>query len=726
MTSDLAFLSWALVMIALCGLLTFSFIKNLRVIRDASQQLAAPLAGGTDAEALERYRGAILRVEAQNRSWLLPRLGLGESVEVERGLKERFCRRFQKAVLAPLDQETERNVALLNAYSSDGAYCQYAMHLVRRLNILRARLGGADAGELQKRPLPAAPIPPKDLTDRSLQEPARRFGQLYLCYLAWSGDEAALRTEARQVQARLKEVLVPREGNLRWLCHWVEHNEGLAPLTLSPFWGGIASGEPELMLYPTYTRKGMERLNALVAELEAATGNRGGFRRAKAELDGWQRNAAFSAWHSFALDFSGGVKRLRGNHEWQRVAAVMATDRGPYLAFMDRMAYELEPLSRGGDVPSWVRQLYLLQGGRTQRAAPYQGIMAKAAGSGVRALGGMRQKLSGGGAATADPLQETAAGWREYLAALGSIAPAVASRAQSFQLASQTFSDDPATGRSPFFAAYHAMNRIQLGVGSDTPMTEVCARLVAGPMNFFWYYVRQEAAAQLQEQWEEQVVPGAAELPGAQATQVLLGPDGLAWKFAKGPAAPFLVRTEHGYRPKEVLGATLPLDSAFFSFMARGPRVVASTLTRQASYTVGVRGYPTEANGDATTQPHATRLELLCTGNTQSLVNLNYPTGKTFYWAPDSCSDVVLQVEVGDLVLTKRYGGPHGFPSFLEDFRGGSRTFASSEFPGEAGALTRMGIRQVKVNYRFTGNGAVIKQTAGARAQVPRNIGKSY
>ncbi|UFS69189.1 type VI secretion system protein ImpL [Geomonas sp. RF6] len=726
MTADLAFMSWALVMIALSGLLGFSFIKNLRTIRVASAQLAPPVAAGSDLEVLERYRAAIATVEGQNRGWMTPRLGLTGSIEVERGLKEKFCRRFRKTVLSPLDKDLEQNVALLHSYSPDATYCQYAMHLVRRLNILRARIGGAQLAELQKKPLPAAPLP-VGVTERGGQEPGRKFGQLYLSYLAWSKDGDALKAEAQSLQARLRYVLAMKEGNLRWLCHWVEHNEGLTPLTLAPFWGGVPSGADEPVIYPTYTRKGMARLSALVGEVEGASGGKGRYAAARADLENWQRNAAFVAWQTFAQDFSRGVKRLRGNNEWQRVASVIGTEQGPYLALMNRLTWELEPLSHGTGVPVWLRQLYLLQGARTQRAAPYDGIMAKAADTGAPTSGGIKQKLSrGGGGVGADPLQETAAAWREYLSALGAIAPAAASRGQSFQLAAQTFTDDPATGRSPFFAAYHSLNRIRLGVGADSPMAEVPARLVAGPMEFLWYYIRKEAAAKLQEEWEEEVVPGGVELPTPQATQVLLGPDGLAWKFAKGPAAPFLVRTDGGFKPKEVLGATLPLDGAFFSFMSRGTNVVASALSRQASYTVGIKALPSEANQDATSHPHATRLDLLCAGNTQSLVNLNYPTGKTFYWAPENCSDVVLKVEVGDLVLTKRYGGPRGFPAFLNDFRGGSRTFATSEFPAEAGALQKLGIKHVRVNYTFTGSAPVLRQSAAAQAHVPRSIGKSY
>jgi type VI secretion system protein ImpL len=184
-----------------------------------------------------------------------------------------------------------------------------------------------------------------------------------------------------------------------------------------------------------------------------------------------------------------------------------------------------------------------------------------------------------------------------------------------------------------------------------------------------------------------------------------------------------------GYRPKVVLGEKIPLDNSLFNYMTKGAKTQAQAaviaMEKPRSYNVGIMGLPTDANSDAKTKPHSTRLEIQCGGNSQSLVNNNYPVSKTFYWSQDTCSDVVFQIEVGDKVLTRHYMGQQGFPDFLKDMRGGKRTFSTQEFPGEKSALDRMGIKSITVNYQFVGSGAILKQTATlSSGQAPRSIAR--
>ena len=230
----------------------------------------------------------------------------------------------------------------------------------------------------------------------------------------------------------------------------------------------------------------------------------------------------------------------------------------------------------------------------------------------------------------------------------------------------------------------------------------------------------------MQAQWDEQVLAATAGMTEAEAMHILLGTEGLAWRFAKGPAAPFITQNASGkYRAKEVLGAKIGFDvSQFNKFMSKG-KIVRKDIERRSkpqNFTIGINGLPTDANSDARTKPHRTRLELQCGGNTQTLVNNNYPTSKTFSWSSDTCGDVILKIEVGDLVLTRHYMGQQGFPSFLKDMKGGRRTFSTREFPGEKNALERMGITSITVNYQLSGSEAVIRNTIPLSGHAPRSI----
>ncbi|MGE5238549.1 MAG: type VI secretion system protein ImpL, partial [Chloroflexota bacterium] len=254
--------------------------------------------------------------------------------------------------------------------------------------------------------------------------------------------------------------------------------------------------------------------------------------------------------------------------------------------------------------------------------------------------------------------------------------------------------------------------------------------LLSGPYTYLWAYTRMETACYLQSQWDEKVLAEALGAAGPQVTQILLGQDGYVWKFIKGPAAPFVGKSlQRGYASREVLGGAIPFESGFYSFLSRGARIQTQSATQaqaKESYPVSVKGLPTDVNPEAKLKPHATRLELQCATGSQSLINLNYPVSKTFNWAPESCGNVVFQIEVGDVVLVKKYLGPHGFPDFLQDFKAGQRVFYPQDFPVERQALERLGIKHIRAHYLITGAQAILGQTRVAPGQAPRSIARCW
>jgi type VI secretion system protein ImpL len=356
-----------------------------------------------------------------------------------------------------------------------------------------------------------------------------------------------------------------------------------------------------------------------------------------------------------------------------------------------------------------------------------KGTLAKAAEEGKKLIGAIEKTLGKeAGGETVESQLTAAKAYQEYQSALTAIGSAATSRSQAFQLASQTFSEEFATGKSPFFAAYGAASRLKAGIAKGRGAEEVFSRFITGPLDFLWTFVRMETACYLQRQWEEKVLSESEGAAGQQAIQLLLGPDGLAWKFVKGTAAPFISRSpQKGYYARDVMGATLPFDPSFFTFLVKGAQAQAAAVTKQ-NYTVGIKGLPTDANPEARIKPHSTKLELHCANGIQNLVNLNFPVSKTFTWSSETCKDVLFQIEVGDLVLTKKYTGDQAFPEFLQDFKGGQRTFYANDFPGEKGALEKLGVRYVKANYQFTGDQPVLGQVKSLPGQAPRSIVKCW
>lgn len=727
-TGNLGLVSWMLCGVALCGLLSFSFVKNMSTVREVSRQFekTSRLSGDpvSDLLVLDSFRQGILKVEERNGSWWIPRFGLTESVKVERALKEKFCRQFRDGFLIPYDRQLAAGVGGLSGATPDELYAQYAIHLARRINILKASMEGKPVGQLQSMPQ-AASVSFLSSETQSASEARKQFGVLYLHYLAWRADSPDLAKEMNQLQVWLRQIIPLKGQSLAWLAPWVDRYSGIPGVTLADFWGGSVTFSGERTVLPSFTRKGKEQLDRAVQEVETALGDSRLLAASRQNFAAGYRTACLGSWQAFAAMFPRGSERLRGHREWQQVAARMATEQSPYLALMNRMTQELEVLVGKESVPPFVSQVYALQLARAGGAT--SGVVTKTADSGKRLIGSIGQKL--GAEAVAKNIELPLAAsktWQEYQSALTAITPAASSRQAAFQLATQTFGDDPATGKSPFYAAANAAARLKATLGGNAG-DEALWRLVTAPLDYLWSYVRQESASQLQTLWEEHVLAATLGMTPQQAGPILLGADGLAWRFVKGPAAPFIRGSASGYAPRQAFGGSLPLEGSLFSFLTKGANVQAGAAGRQPNYSVAIKGLPTDADADARIKPHATRLEVQCAGQTQTLVNRNFPVGKTFYWSPDTCGDVILQIEAGDLALTKRYGGSEAFPDFLREFSSGSRNFSTREFPGERDALSRMGITHIRVNYQFIGSGAVIKQGgAMAGATAPRQIARSW
>ncbi|HJV65164.1 MAG TPA: type VI secretion protein IcmF/TssM N-terminal domain-containing protein [Geomonas sp.] len=726
-TGNLGLVSWLILGIAICGLLSFSFVKNISTIRQISHHfsLASELKEVRygDLAALDRYRQSILSVEERNRHWWIPRFGLHASLKVEQELKQGYCRKFRDGFLAAFDRELAGNMAALSPGVTDAIYAEYVVHLARRINLLRGVRQGVGEGALQAMPQPGC----RGIAASGETAARESFAAAYLCYLSWGRDSAELGREAAFLQGWLRHLLALKGNDLIWMTSWLDRHGSAAPVTLGDFWGGSRPLADEKTVPHSFTRKGKSELDALRKEVEMALADPKALASRKAEFENWYKSASRASWEAFAIDFSRGSQRLKGEREWQEVAARMVTEQGPYLCFLSRLGSEFATSFQEPGLPCWLQQVQRLLKMQAGGAFAESLTVTRATGRSTKLLASLEKKV--GRSAGADTMEQRLAGsraYRDYRSALSAIAPATASRLQAYQAAMQLHQDDTVTGKSPLVAAFQAAAQLRAALGTGTSSSQPVGQLVAGPVGFLWSFIHKEASAYLQSQWEEQVLAGTLGMNPQQATPLLLGPEGLVWRFVKGPAAPFLSRSLRGYHAKEVLGASVQFDTGFLAFLARGSEFQAATLTRQPTYSLGIEALPTDANPEAQVRPQGTRLELQCGASSQSLVNLNYPIGKTFNWSPDSCGDLLLQIEVGDLVLTRRYPGPQGFPEFLNSFPAGHHTFTPGDFPGEAKALQTMGVRYIRVNYRFTGSGAVIKQATSFCSQVPRTITRCW
>lgn len=732
LTRSLGLTAWVAVVIAACGLLSFSFVKNLKTLKDASRAFSSPpiMQGDVAADTLtiERFKKAVVKVEKQNANWWIPRLGLHESISVEAGLKRKYCDLFASGFLDHFDKQMNERMTRFSAATPPAVIGQHAMHLARRINLIKARLTDNRVENLSA--LPKAAYTGELMNVAVIDEITSQLSDHYLHYLIWRSDDGALNNELRDLQTWLKHVLTLEGVKLNWLVDWTNASGEVAGVKMADFWRNLPPDPEEAAVAPAFTPEGKRVVEGYISEIESALFEPLAIGSQKLDFKAWYNETYIRQWQTFARYFPKGNERLGDRDMWQRIGTEMPTGEGPYSKLMARMTEMLQPIKGLENAPEWVDLIYRFRDTRVQaEAVGKQDGLAKA-GIIRRATSKVKSKLNRleyqTGVETEDAFQfearmEAAKAYKQYHDALMDLSDATDSRKTAFKMASDLYSEDPATGDSPFFKAKRGEKKLRLEMGKRNKETDVFWDLVNGPIRFFHDYVIRETQCELQSIWEKQVVLEVRDLPqGTNLNKLLMGNDGYAIQFLKGPAAPFIDRSRRkDYFAKKIDGKAVEFKSGFFTFLSRGKKVAQPV---QASYSVSIKAYPTDSNKGALVKPHATKLELQCGNERKRLVNLHYPIRKTFNWSAQSCGDVRFDIEIGNLVLTKIYPGYLGFPRFLNDFKTGQKTFTPDDFPEQAAALRRMGITQITPRYQFTGHRKVLRFLQTSPGRIPQEI----
>ncbi|MCP4689375.1 MAG: type VI secretion system protein ImpL [Desulfobacterales bacterium] len=729
LTRNLGLTSWIAVLTALCGLLSFSFVKNMGAMRDASEEFSNPqiLQGDIvqDLALMDRFREAIETVETGNRNWWTPRLGLNTSIDVEKGLKRRYCERFKESFIGPFD---ERIIAVMSAFSetiSDETAARYTDHLVKRIHLLRARLEEESLQTLLDMDNPSFFALPFEGASEPPSDVRRKFAVLHAYYLAWNrGGRDELERRMIDMQAWLKHILIEKRDDLNWLVTWANNEPTLSSVKLEDFWGGEADPPDEIIIHPAYTRQGGVEIEKFIGKIEAALPDPLIIVEQKGAFQKRLHQVVVDAWYTFGALFPSGEELLLGRDHHQRAAARIVAGKGPCVLFLDRLASELEPFSGSGlgpaaggkKTPAWMELVFAFKTARIQAAAmnalERKDAPGKTPKKGKQLISKLEKKVGAGlKGSSLEVGSKAGQAFNDYEKAIREIKPTTVSGKAAFEMATAGFSEDPAAGASPFFRAARAENQL---LGSLTPAgasDKMFTDLISLPRLFLWQFVNREAACHLNHLWEKEVL---VEVQGVtnkkQLNDLLMGPDGHALKFIKeGPGKPFLMwSAKRKHHAREVMGVQLPFDASFFTLLTKGASAARAEpeptpAAPRSNYFVSVRALPTDANDGARQQPHKTVVELHCASGAKRLVNLNFPVRETFSWSPDLCGDVVFKIEIGNLILEKRYKGNRGFPRFLRSFVSGQRTFFPIDFPGRQDALRELGVKHIKVSYEFTG-----------------------
>ena len=181
----------------------------------------------------------------------------------------------------------------------------------------------------------------------------------------------------------------------------------------------------------------------------------------------------------------------------------------------------------------------------------------------------------------------------------------------------------------------------------------------------------------------------------------------------------FYPGTPRDITPDPIWGNEFPFYPEFLGFLDQGSSATQMILPE---YDVDISARPTTVNRSAVLEPHSTVLILDCTKEPQKLENYNYPADLKFKYNPDECGNTTLQIRFDDFTLTKEYTEFNGFPSFLEDFRDGTRTFTPKDFPEHQDELQKIGIEFIRVTYVIKGSLRVRKLAKKQDFTLPDHI----
>ena len=103
LTQNIGLAAWFSVAVAICGLLFFSFARNMIIMGSVSKEISEKFVLENDLSnniiRLDEFRKTLMKIEERNRGWW-PRFGLNESIRVEKELKDKYCKQYYDSYLA--------------------------------------------------------------------------------------------------------------------------------------------------------------------------------------------------------------------------------------------------------------------------------------------------------------------------------------------------------------------------------------------------------------------------------------------------------------------------------------------------------------------------------------------------------------------------------------------------------------------------------------------------
>ncbi len=756
LTHALALTAALAVIFSICGLFTFSYIKNKSAMsafmEDITQVPTLTNDMSKDLLLLSDFREQLNEMNTMNQNWLLPRMGFNQSLQAQNRLERLYTDLFRVGLEQPLDVNLARTVNTFSDSTPESTLTRFIAHMVARINLLDAVLSGNSAS-MKKMPPPDERVFTIINPDVA-SEIAESYNKLYITYLQLNKTPGFVEQERERLMGMLKNTLRAKRMEFYWLADWANDLTDLTPVTMDDYWGLTAKPhDPGPVVPPAFTIKGRERITQFIEQIQKAMDNPNDLAPQIQQFNKWYAEQYVKTWENFALGFSDALRWERSQMEWKALTRNMSSVNNPFFEVLDTMSVELQPYAKDAGNYPWVSAVMDFQVLKDKAKEKDVASTEKSIISDIKSGKSLINELTGDNKqatqnpvpdqvpaaasinkltlarktkATTEDILSVTDQYNDYLKSLGQIMPSTVSSEAAFTMVSNFFSmsKNPTENKSPFHIAYMANLKIDEALEPQNPMDPVFFDLLIGPLHFLLDYSMAEATQHLQDTWEGDVLSSVRSAPEAKKSSILFDKkNGVVWKFVDGPASPFIDKKQYGYSPRKFLRWSIPFTDEFFRFIEQGAVENQATLDK---YAVSIQALPTDSNAGSSQDPYATILTLNCSKGAIKLENYNYPAKKDIEWKPGECGDTSFQILFNDFTLERKYEGDFGFPKFLDDFRFGSRTFSPKDFPEEEEALKQLGISELTINYTFSGNMPVINLLYAQHLDVPQVIAHTY
>ncbi len=748
MSADIILVGWYGASVVIGAYLFLSFVNAEQTVRTMVSRQPGPISVDGDLhqnmESMERY-GSLVDWMAQRDASLSSRVLAfsSETGRLEKAMKRRFDHEFEMAILPHLNQALRTRVRELLDDDPDHRLADYVDILVRKINLIRARLAGASFTDLGTRPQPGI----EDIValDPSISpQEAMHFSKVYLAYISWAPVDPV-----RQNLDALQSLLLEVEQTLpdfHWLADWVNARDDADKVTLATFWKGTGKDLSKAEVAPAFTNNGMKRISAFIEEVRQASPESFSVARSVKKFRIWYDARKESEWFAYVRDFAQGEETLGDVLQWKAVFQSLPGTRSPYLLLAKRLDNEF-PKSPGDSKKPWkvlLREYLQIAKYRGPRANILSKIQSYAVAFHESGRTGMTQGALEG-RRTMKSLVIAGRSYAQYMSTLSAIVDEGSQgRGHDLKLAGDYYSYSRKGSKKPplLVSAFASLKMIQKNlILQNNPQEKILWGVISGS---FWTaldMIDREAACEIQDRWVAKVVsPAQASLSSKDLDQFLLGQEGAIPVFMDKTMGPFVERTTSGFRLISQENRSIFVRPSFMHFIndtINSQRSLDLTAKRKelekkkrhldlvnlrqslakqeqsdqakiqsmakTKFPVVIKALPTDVNPEALARPYLTRLTLECAEKKHVLNNLNLPVRRAWEWSSLTCGKTSLEIRLGSLVLTREYSGGNGFIQFAQQFYQGSLTMTPADFPLKKKALENMRVTYLTVHYQFKG-----------------------